>query len=257
MKAPDAAILGLGYLGRPLAQKLYEQGAEVAALKRRLTSDDINLPIHLDCVDLNQAQVFQTAFWQQHWADKAVWIALLPPSTVNDYETVMRKWTALARCFGVDHLVYGSSISVYGNEVRNCDEYSEPQPQSRSAQHMLAVEKILLESGVSHVDILRLGGLYSAERHPLTSLLRRSNIGGAQHPVNILHQDLAVSALYHAATMPSGIRIRNIVEPQHLPKHEFYRAEAAKLGLSEAAFDMSDVSDGKTVTTAFEDFKVF
>ncbi len=257
MKAPDAAILGLGYLGRPLAQKLHEQGAEVAALKRRLTSDDINLPIRLDCADLNQPQVFQTAFWQQHWADKAVWIALLPPSAVEDYTNMMREWVALARRFGVEHLVFGSSIGVYGDAARDCNEYSKPQPQSRSAQCMLAAETILLESGVANVDILRLGGLYSAERHPLASLLKRSNIGGAHRPVNVLHQDLAVAALYRAAATPAGVRIRNIVEPQHPPKHEFYRAEAAKLGLPEAVFDMNDNSGGKTVSTAFDDFKVF
>ena len=59
--SPDASILGLGYLGRPLAQKLYENGSRVAAVKRSLTSDDINLPIHLDTLDLNQDSVFQSA----------------------------------------------------------------------------------------------------------------------------------------------------------------------------------------------------
>ena len=35
MGAPDAAVLGLGYLGRPLAEKLYQQGRRVAAIKRQ------------------------------------------------------------------------------------------------------------------------------------------------------------------------------------------------------------------------------
>ena len=59
---PDCAILGLGYLGLPLAQKLYERGSRVCAVKRSLTSDDINLPIRLDTADLNRPDVFQTAF---------------------------------------------------------------------------------------------------------------------------------------------------------------------------------------------------
>lgn len=52
------SILGLGYLGLPLAQKFYEQGSQVAAIKRNLTSDDINLPIELDIIDLNQDDIF-------------------------------------------------------------------------------------------------------------------------------------------------------------------------------------------------------
>ncbi|MDO5639719.1 MAG: SDR family NAD(P)-dependent oxidoreductase [Neisseria sp.] len=256
-RAPDAAILGLGYLGRPLAQKLYEQGAQVAALKRRLTSDDINLPIRLDCADLNDARVFQTAFWQQHWADKSIWFGLLPPSPLHDYEAVIRRWTALAVQFGVKHIVFASSIGVYGDDARECDEHSRPQPQTASAARSLAAECILTGSGIAHIDILRLGGLYSAERHPLHSLLKRSPVGGARKPVNMLHRDAAVAALRLAAATPSGIRIRNIVEPQHPPKHEFYRAEAAKLGLPAADFDLNDTGGGKTVHTAFDDFNIF
>ena len=33
MHLPDISILGLGYLGLPLAQKFYEQGSQVAAIK--------------------------------------------------------------------------------------------------------------------------------------------------------------------------------------------------------------------------------
>ena len=62
MHLPDISILGLGYLGLPLAQKLYERGSRVCAVKRSLTSDDINLPIRLDTADLNRPDVFQTAF---------------------------------------------------------------------------------------------------------------------------------------------------------------------------------------------------
>ena len=58
MHLPDISILGLGYLGLPLAQKFYEQGSQVVAIKRNLTSDDINLPIELDIIDLNQDDLF-------------------------------------------------------------------------------------------------------------------------------------------------------------------------------------------------------
>lgn len=64
MHTPDCAILGMGYLGRPLAEKMFEGGSRVSALKRSITSDDINLPINLHAADLNDAQVFQADFWQ-------------------------------------------------------------------------------------------------------------------------------------------------------------------------------------------------
>ena len=63
-----------------------------------------------------------------------------------------------------------------------------------------------------------------------------------------------MAALLHAAAHPAGVRIRNIVSPAHPPKHEFYRAEAAKLGLPEADFDMADTRGGKIVASLYNDF---
>ena len=126
---PDCAILGLGYLGLPLAQKLYERGSRVCAVKRSLTSDDINLPIRLDTADLNRPDVFQTAFWQ-YWSDKPTWFCLLPPSPLAHYADTLKQWLALAEHMGVQHIVYTSSTSVYGNAVRVCDENTPPVPNS-------------------------------------------------------------------------------------------------------------------------------
>ena len=175
--SPDASILGLGYLGRPLAQKLYENGSRVAAIKRSLTSDDINLPIHLDTLDLNQDDVFQsanlardTSFWQHH-ADKPVWFCLLPPSSLTHYADTVKQWAELARACNVQHLIFTSSTSVYGDKARECDETSAPDPQTESARQILAAEQYLLHSGVPNIDILRLGGLYCTERHPVSRLV--------------------------------------------------------------------------------------
>ena len=49
-EVPAVGILGFGYLGRPLAERAYQAGAEVAAIKRHISSDDINLPIALEAV---------------------------------------------------------------------------------------------------------------------------------------------------------------------------------------------------------------
>ena len=230
---PDCAILGLGYLGLPLAQKLYERGSRVCAVKRSLTSDDINLPIRLDTADLNRPDVFQTAFWQ-HWADKPTWFCLLPPSPLAHYADTLKQWLALAEHMGVQHIVYTSSTSVYGNAVRVCDENTPPDPQTGTAVQILAAEKILLAGRIPHIDILRLGGLYSATRHPLNRLLLKNNIRAGRQPLP-----------------PPGGRSRNIVEPSHPARAEFYAAEAAKLGLPAPDFDSADRSGGKIVNTVF------
>lgn len=242
-----AAILGFGHLGRPLAEALYGQGRAVAALKRGLTSDDVCLPIALTAADLNAPEVWAQPFWARDWADKAVWYCLLPPSAVADYAGVIARWLALAERFQVARVVYGSSISVYGGAVRDCDENTPPQPDTESARKVLAAEKLMWASAVPNVSLLRLGGLYAAERHPVYSLLRRPPARAPHAPANMLHRDRAVAALLAAAEHPPGRHIRNVVESPHPARHEFYRREAAKLGLAAPEFDMGDHSGGKTV----------
>lgn len=249
----DTAILGLGHLGRPLAEALYLRGSQVAALKRTLTSDDICLPIALDSADLNRNRVWQQPFWREHWAAKSTWVCLLPPSALSGYAETLRRWITLAEYFQVAHLVYTSSISVYGDTPRICDEHTPPQPHTPSARACLAAENLLQAAGVPHVTILRLGGLYSAERHPLAALMQRQPIPRPQAAANMLHRDRAVSALVQAVMQPNGRRIRNILETPPPARADFYRCQATLLGLPEPQFD-NDPAPGKTVVSRYHDF---
>ncbi|WP_301818486.1 SDR family oxidoreductase [Neisseria maigaei] len=244
---PHISITGLGYLGLPLAQKFYRHGSRVSAIKRSLTSDDINLPIHLDIFDLGCTDAFQTALWQNH-ADKPVWYFLLPPSSLTHYADTVKQWAELARACNVQHLIFTSSTSVYGDKVRECDETATPNPQTESARQILAAEQHLLDSGVPNIDILRPGGLYCAERHPVSRLVQKQNIQGGNWPVNIAHRDIAVESLFQTAFKPGGRRLKNIIEPRHPARREFYTEEAAKLGLPAPDFALDD-SVGKIIRT--------
>lgn len=244
---PHISITGLGYLGLPLAQKFYRHGCRVAAIKRSLTSDDINLPIHLDTFDLGSTDAFQTALWRHH-ADKPVWFFLLPPSSLTHYADTVKQWAELARACNVQHLIFTSSTSVYGDTAHECDETATPDPQTESARQILAAEQHLLDSGISNIDILRLGGLYCAERHPVSRLVQKQNIPGGNRPINIVHRNIAVESLFQTAFNPGGRRLKNIIEPRHPTRRGFYTEEAAKLGLPAPDFAPDD-SVGKIIRT--------
>ncbi|ARC13491.2 SDR family oxidoreductase [Neisseria meningitidis] len=244
---PHISITGLGYLGLPLAQKFYQHSSRVAAIKRSLTSDDINLPIHLDTFDLGSSDAFQTALWRHH-ADKPVWFFLLPPSSLTHYADTVKQWAELARACNVQHLIFTSSTSVYGDKARECDETALPDPQTESVRQILAAEQHLLDSGISNIDILRLGGLYCAERHPVSRLVQKQNILGGNRPINIVHRNIAVESLFQTAFNPGGRRLKNIIEPRHPTRREFYTEEAAKLGLPAPDFAPDD-SVGKIIRT--------
>ncbi|MGN7073145.1 SDR family NAD(P)-dependent oxidoreductase, partial [Neisseria sp. P0001.S004] len=58
---------------------------------------------------------------------------------------------------------------------------------------------------------------------------------------------------FQTACQADGKRIRNIVEPRHPSRAEFYTAEAAKLGLPAPDFIVDDKSNGKIVNTVCAD----
>ena len=51
------------------------------------------------------------------------------------------KWIQLAERCKVQHIIFTSSTSVYGNHARICDETTPPDPQTESARQILAVEQ--------------------------------------------------------------------------------------------------------------------
>ena len=247
----DVVILGMGYLGRPLAQRLSAAGMRVGATRSRVDEADQALPWRVRAFDLQDFQAAHPAL--ADWASAATWVCLLPPSCCADYVARLGEWLAWVHTCGAVHVVYSSSISVYGDAVRVCDEDSVPEPQTESARRVWAAEQAFVCSGVPHVSILRLGGLYSASRHPLHSLLKRSNHAGVHQPVNMIGQDAAVAALQRAIATPAGIRIRNIVETPHPSKQAFYATEAKRLGLPEPSFDLQDQRSGKMVHSLYHD----
>ena len=228
-------IAGAGYLGMPLAQQL-QAASYAVSVSSRTAREGVSW----------QAWDFSANSAVQDFQVADTWVVLLPPSSGNDYVAHMRHLCAQAQQLQLAHVVYASSTSVYGSEVRVCDEKSRVAPESDNAKQIVMCEQIWQNSGLPCVSILRLGGLYDEERHPVRRLSGRVAIKGGKHPVNVVSRSSAVTALAnHVAHAQGGIF--NVVEAAHPSRSEFYSQEALRLGLPLPEFDASDASYGKTV----------
>lgn len=246
-------IIGLGFLGYPLAQRCLAQNWQVRAVKKNPIPANDALPIKIDVCTLH-ASCFQAA-----WAAYDQWVIILPPSALSDYAATLETLIAFAEQLGVSHLVYTSSTSVFGRANGTFDEHSTTLPETDSAKSMIAIEQRLLASSITHIDILRLGGLYAAERHPLTSLLAKPQPhNNGQQWVNMLHRNHAVAGVMRALQTPNGKRLRHLVETPHLTKQQFYHQQAALLGLPQLSFmtDTTKAEQGKRIITAYADWRI-
>jgi len=228
-------IAGAGYLGVPLVQQLQADDYAVSASSRTPREGVVwhawDFAAHSALQDIQAANT---------------WVVLLPPSSGSDYVAHMHHLCEQAQQLHTAHVVYASSTSVYGSEARVCDEESRVAPESANAKQIAMCEQIWLNSGLPHISILRLGGLYDDERHPVRRLSGRVAIQGGKHPVNVVSRSGAVAALAHHVAHAQG-GIFNVVETAHPSRSEFYSQEALRLSLPLPEFDASDASDGKTV----------
>ena len=238
------AIMGLGYLGRDLAARLLLQGRSVYSCARSSQAAGLTGIAHA-LLDLDELVPDHPAM--RAWTAAPTWVCLLPPSCSDHYVEKLMLLADWAQACGLRHLIYTSSISVYGSAARQCTVATPVQPETPGARKIVAVEQALLASALPHVSILRLGGLYDDVRHPVRRMAGKTGLPGGAHPVNMIQKAQAVDAILRAMALPAGRRILNVVEKAHPTRREFYTAAAARLGCSPPLFDAGDGSTGKIV----------
>ncbi|EXI62426.1 hypothetical protein MHD_09635 [Mannheimia granulomatis] len=219
-------IIGLGWLGFPLAQKLQSEGWQVAGTKRTMG----DLPIECYPLDLNYLEI--TPEIERILAAEAMVIALTPSiSNEDDYLSGIQKLTSLSITKGVNHLIFISSTSVLPMLQGDFDENTVIDPNSLLAR----VEKWLLSRKIN-CDILRLAGLVGKQRHPVFYLAGKTNLKEAGQPVNLVHLDDCLAAISLLLSKPNGQRIFHLCSPKHPSRQAYYSEIATRLGLADLHF---------------------
>ncbi|AHG72621.1 GDP-L-fucose synthase [Mannheimia sp. USDA-ARS-USMARC-1261] len=219
-------IIGLGWLGLPLAQKLQNEGWQVAGSKR--TAGD--LPVECYPLDLNHFAI--TPDIERILATDAM-VITLPPSTTSEegYFSGIQKLASFAMAKGLKHLIFISSTSVLPMSEGNFAEDTEVDPNSLLAK----VENWLLSQKLD-CDILRLAGLVGKQRHPVFYLAGKSNLKAPNQPVNLVHLEDCVFAISLLLAKPNGQRIFHLCAEQHPTRKAYYGEMAKRFGLADLQF---------------------
>lgn len=220
---PSVAIIGLGWLGEPLALTLHQQGYAVSGTTttpekaQRLCEAGIDAAVW----DINTPQPHALP---QGLAAQTM-IICVPPGKVENYASTVGSVAKLAAKAGVARLIFTSATSIYGG-VGNKTE-SDAQPDSERGERMQASELAMHRSGVPQVLCLRLSGLVGGSREPGRFLAGRSFDGGDE-PINLVAlEDLLrfIPAILAKEEWPEAL---NVSAPHHPSRKDFY-GQAAKL----------------------------
>ena len=247
----SVAIVGLGWLGLPLALHLKELGWCVKGSKQ---SPDDAQKLHQLGIE---TYPFSLSDEMKRLPDHIrplfnvdALIITLPPSRFSSqqYCEHLAFLANQAKKKGVQHLIFTSSTSVFPDISGQFDEGSQLSAETEMGKTLIQAEQCLFQSGISHCDILRLAGLIGKQRHPVKFLAGKHNLKGYS-PVNLVHLEDCIQAITALLMNPNGLRTYHLCAPIHPTRAEYYTKAAVFYDLSIPQFECSD-SDPKRIIMA-------
>ncbi len=228
----NISILGLGWLGHPLALTLLKKGHQVRGTTR--------------------SEEKKRFFESQSIPSDLLVYPELPPGSLFEADAVILnippfegqiEWFKRFQIPRDVQIIFVSSTSVYGNHSELKTEVSEIQMDTQ-----LAFEEKWIQENFKSWCILRCSGLIGGERHPGKSLSGKKNIKGRKHPVNLIHLDDVIGFILTLIDQNVSGQIFNVSSDEHRNKEFFYSDFAQRMGLPLPEFDNADDSDGKTIS---------
>lgn len=246
------AIVGLGWLGVPLAMSLTARGWQVTGTKT--TQDGVeaarmsgieSYPLRLEPELVCETDDLDALM------DVDALVITLPARRSGPgedfYRQAIQEVVDSALAYHVPRIIFTSSTSVYGDVHGIVKETTPRNPVTASGRILKELEDWLHNLPGTSVDILRLSGLVGPGRHPGRFFAGKTAPDG-QQGVNLVHLEDVIAAITLLLQAPKGGHIYNICAPSHPARNVFYPQMARLLGMEPPHFLESQSNDkGKII----------
>lgn len=246
------SILGLGWLGIPLAKHLTDAGFDV---KGSVTTDQKKEELQHLGIDVNTVKVNADSLEisDEEFFDTDLLFINIPPARIPNIEGIypaqIKQIYTYIKKYGVDKVIFVSSTSVYPENKKTVTEIMNPKPDTASGIACLNAEQVLFDDLNFDTTVIRFGGLIGEGRNPARYMSKARNYGSGGKPVNLIHLADCIGIIEHVIIRNLWNVIINGVSPIH-PKREVFYAEAARVaGLEPPVFDDSADFPFKIVTS--------
>lgn len=241
------SILGCGWLGLPLAEKLLADGY---AVKGSTTSPE-KLPL-LQAAGIEPFEIVLSADGIygniEHFLDSDLLVIDIPPKLAQGLFTdKIKALLPYLERSAIKKVLFTSSISVYAENAGEVDEESAANPETENGKQLLEAEAMLHDNTHFQTTILRFGGLIGNGRHPVKYLAGRDNVPNPEAPVNLIDVEDCIGIIRKIIALEKWGETYNAVAPFHPTRKKYYTQAATELGLPTPIF-ASDNTSGKTVS---------
>jgi nucleoside-diphosphate-sugar epimerase len=244
------SIIGLGWLGKPLALHLQKKGWIVKGSTTQtektpsLEQEGINTFL-LNLTPHPQGQAFQKLF------DTDILFINIPPGLRHQSETFhpeqVKYLKALAEQHHVKKIIYISSTSVYPSEDNIYTEDEQLSKENTGNKALLEAERLLWADKSYDLTVIRFGGLMGGQRIPGTYFSGKSNVEG-HVPVNYIHREDAIRLIEWVVECDNWNETFNGVCPIHPSRKDVYRTTSERLGFA-PPLSYSEESSGRMISS--------
>lgn len=250
------SILGCGWLGLPLGEYLRDNGHTIKG--STTTSEKIqilkgkNIQPYYISLDPTLNSDADPDFW-----DADLLVLNIPPGRSRDnVETYHNRQIQAVidqlHSSSINKVIFVSSTSVYPEKPGLVAEVDVQAGQAvrSSGNALLKAEQCLLECSDFGTTVLRFGGLYGYERHPIKHLAGRTELSKGNAPVNLIHRDDCIAIIEKIIEKNISNEIFNAVSDGHPPKNMYYPAIAREHGYEPPSYLNDDHDDYKIVSNS-------
>ncbi|NQZ94266.1 MAG: NAD(P)H-binding protein [Moritella sp.] len=238
-KQPKIAIIGAGWLGKPLARQLLSQDYSLTVSCSH-TEKAVSLVAQgIPAVSATLSDEPQ-GDWASLLSNKDIAICLLPASRGNHASAPLavqiEQLLTLLKKYQVGKLIFISSTSIY----HKTDQTLTETAPLNSTSTVYAAEQLIKQQQEIDCTIIRFAGLISADRNPTRSLSKKSSDGhifdAGGSPVNLIHQQDAVGVIEQVIKQQCWGEIFNACCDHHASRQDFYQQAAKQLGITMPSF---------------------
>lgn len=265
----NISILGCGWLGFPLAEKLIKNGFSVkgstTSVEKLNLLEEVGIQSFLISISEKNIEGEINNFFK----DSEILIIDIPPKLRGENkENFVQKIQNIIPFIEeskIKKVLFVSSTSVYGGCDGRITEETIPNPTTESGKQLLTSEKILQSNPNFKTIVLRFGGLIGDDRQPVKHLAGKENLENPEAPINFIHQEDCIAIIEkiicHKETYEVWGKTFNAVAPFHPTRKEYYTQKSIALNLNIPKFKENSekgkiIDSGKIISTLSHSFKL-
>jgi nucleoside-diphosphate-sugar epimerase len=245
------AVVGCGWLGKPLALSLQKDGHNIVATSRSALACDKLTEYGFKAVKFQLGDCLEdvslTPIFQSQLLILNIPVGRKQPLNIQ-FTQQIESFLQQSKARNVTQVIFISTTSVYGDNCSTVTQTTPSNPQTISARINLEVEKLVSLYFPIQSTVLRPAGLVGHDRHPARYLAGRSNLSNGQQRVNLIHQYDVIQAIRQVVQQNIWQQMLLLCAEDHPTRADYYTWAAQQLALEPPEFSPQQVStNGKLV----------